>query len=557
MMTLIGKSLLKRGHLLVELRPMCCLGDWKAVVHILKQHDYMSMFPSSGSSTGNNADVIADAGFDELDRMMRTALNSMAMSIYYLVLTENGACRKGGGSTAEEGIDVSKINVRLDKQRIEEASELFQLHHPPLLDAADVELTKESTYASKYTRATEKAALILFSLRESLSEGDWESVRVKLSSERAAIESDVREERPELEEMNLIRRENLRRQVVASLTLSLGKGGPTIMDSPTSRSTPLDSIQLSSIDVVGLDQGLELASRMDREGDNSSHNGPTEVSKLVSAADIVRRLRVAMRAVHESSLSSRALWNNVKHGLERAREEGWLVRSTSASSDSSFASSDDLGATSGDALIAARSELRLVSDIVHDRQAQISLLEHLSNGSVPSLESVERTNSGGSENASASGAGVAGGSAGASVLPLLREALEETRRRFPNGAKSTLVRNLLSISEIFYNLRRSFYDSDFQELHSRVGSFVAAGGIAALGAAQGTVGKNLERELIMLKEHDDNHVLLETMSGALRAPGSLCRRSESVGSLVRWIFISSFIYFFYLCFLFFISTTTK
>ena len=105
--------------------------------------------------------------------MMRTALNSMAMSIYYLVLTENGACRKGGGSTAEEGIDVSKINVRLDKQRIEEASELFQLHHPPLLDAADVELTKESTYASKYTRATEKAALILFSLRESLSEGDF------------------------------------------------------------------------------------------------------------------------------------------------------------------------------------------------------------------------------------------------------------------------------------------------------------------------------------------------------------------------------------------------
>jgi len=538
---LIGKSLLKRGHLLVELRPLCCLGDWKAVVHILKQHDYMSMFPSSGSSTGNSADVIADAGFDELDRMMRTALNSMAMSIYYLVLTENGACRKGGGSTAEEGIDVSKINVRLDKQRIAEASELFQLHHPPLLDdAAAAVSTKESTYASKYTRATEKAALILSSLRACVSEGDWESVRVKLSSERAAIESDVREERPELEEIKVIRRENLRRQVVALLTLSLGKGGPTIMDSPTSRSTPLDSIHLSSIDVVGLDQGLELASRMDREGGNSSHNSPTEVSKLVSAADVVRRLRVAMKAVHESSLSSRALWNNVKHGLERAREEGWLVRSTSASSDSSFASSDDAGTTSGDALVAARSELRLVSDIVHDREAQISLLEHLSNGSVPSLESVERANSGGSGNAGA-GAGVAGGSAGASVLPLLREALEETRRRFPNGAKSTLVRNLLSISEIFYNLRRSFYDSDFQELHSRVGSFVAAGGVAALGAAQGTVGKNLERELIMLKEHDDNHVLLETMSGALRAPGSLCRRSEPVGSLVRWIFISFFI----------------
>ena len=85
-------------------------------------------------------------------------------------------------------MDGSKVNVRMDKKRIEEATVLFRVGER---DENDLKLMMSS-----YTVSTMEAAQALSSLRSCVVEEDWDEVGKLLVFWNP---SDVREDKPELE----------------------------------------------------------------------------------------------------------------------------------------------------------------------------------------------------------------------------------------------------------------------------------------------------------------------------------------------------------------------
>ena len=494
-----GISLLKRGHLLVELRPLCCLGDWSAVLHILDRKKAETFVPTKKDVTVpvSKYDAQNEVGKDELERMERAALNSTAMITYHKIITSRSIV-----VSTNVGIELTAVNVEKDRMEI------------TTIDALVASRSEQDAQhmISEYTLATRRAVDHLILLREAVISNDWESVDALLQK---TLNSDVRDGKClEANEINIIKDENFRRHVVLKLTEALKSGGPGgSAAGGNTNSFPLDDVSFKNVTITGIDEGLNFASRMeDIYG---------EAKLLVDAASVVRRLRVGLIAIEEdtASVSSRALWNNLRHGLDIARKAGYFVKSTIAS-DSSLTPP----------LVAAQHEMMFVCDVVNDRDAQLGLLESLSRGTIPTVQQVERADS------------VAGAirSAG-SHLAALREAIDVTHTHFPTGPKSCLVSDLLESASFMYGLRHAFLSSDYSDLNRRVekifdkkdGYCESVPNMLRSISSNGPLANTLRDEINIFREHSENQLMIDALINAVGSPspGGIASTDAPVGKL--------------------------
>jgi hypothetical protein len=193
------------------------------------------------------------------------------------------------------------------------------------------------------------------------------------------------------------------------------------------------------------------------------------VKEMVVVASAVRRIRKGLMALHgqegvyredQEGISGRALWNNVKHGLEEAARTTTTALSV---------------AVSRPPLVAARAELLLVKQYVMDRECQVLLVESVSTGAVPTLSDLEAHR--------------------ASMLPTtsklseLKAALDFTLEHFPSGPKSTVVQGLLAIGTMLCNVRKALCTGEYARLSTLLDSaedYTEEGGVE--GGAEGGAG---------------------------------------------------------------------
>ena len=222
----------------------------------------------------------------------------------------------------------------------------------------------------------------------------------------------------------------------------------------------LDTLDFGSLSVMDLDVGLNLAQQMG----NRLTGG---VKEMVVVASAVRRVRKGLMALHgqegvyredREGISGRALWNNVKHGLEEA------ARTTTTALTALSVGRPPL--------VAARAELLLVKQYVMDRECQVLLVESVSTGAVPTLSDLEAHR--------------------ASMLPTtsklseLKAALDFTLEHFPSGPKSTVVQGLLAIGTMLYNVRKALCTGEYARLSTLLDSaedYTEEGGVE--GGAEG------------------------------------------------------------------------